>query len=312
MGYNTQMPTASNALAADARSLSALKLQAGKDTPAAIKEAAKQFESLFMRELLKSMREATMKSGMLDSPGADLGTDLLDQQFAVQMSGQAGGLSELIAAQLTRQMGGAESGADEAFKKAAALPISPFNRASSVAAYSAQAASGATAAAPISGGQSGFVQHHAAAAAAVEKTSGIPSSFMLGQAGHETGWGKHEIKGAGGTNSFNLFGIKAGAGWTGKVAEVTTTEYVNGVAKKGMAKFRAYDSYEDSFRDYARLITQSPRYAQASQQTASAQAFAGGLQKAGYATDPQYAAKLSRAIESTQRLQRAHAVAQNL
>ena len=78
-----------------------------------------------------------------------------------------------------------------------------------------------------------------------------------------------------------------------------------------MAKFRAYDSYEDSFRDYARLITQSPRYAQASQQTESARAFAGGLQKAGYATDPQYAAKLSRAIESTQRLQRAHAVAQN-
>ncbi len=305
MGYNTQMPSASNALAADARSLSALKLQAGKNTPAAIQESAKQFESLFMRELLKSMREATMKSGMLDSPGADLGTDLLDQQFAVQMSGQPGGLSELIAAQLTRQMGGAEASADDAFKKAAALPISQFNRASPVAAYGAQAA------APVSGGQSGFIQRHAAAAAAVEKTSGIPSSYMLGQAGHETGWGKHEIKGAGGAQSFNLFGIKAGAGWTGKVATVTTTEYVDGVAKKGLAKFRAYDSYEDSFRDYARLITQSPRYAQASQQTESARAFAGGLQKAGYATDPQYAAKLSRAIESTQRLQRAHAVAQN-
>jgi len=311
MGFDTQMPTASNALAADARSLSALKLQAGKNTPAAIQEAAKQFESLFMRELLKSMREATMKSGMLDSPGADLGTDLLDQQFAVQMSGQPGGLSELIAAQLTRQMGGADAGADDAFKKAAALPISPLNRASSVAAYSAQAAAGAAAAAPVSGGQSGFVQRHAAAAAAVEKTSGIPSSFMLGQAGHETGWGKHEIK-PGGVQSFNLFGIKAGPGWTGKVAEVTTTEYVNGVAKKGLAKFRAYDSYEDSFRDYARLITKSPRYAQVSQQTDSAQAFASGLQKAGYATDPQYAAKLSRAIESTQRLQRAHVVAQNL
>ena len=314
MGYDTQMPTASNALAADARSLSSLKLQAGKDSPAAIKEAAKQFESLFMRELLKSMREATMKSGMLDSPGADLGTDLLDQQFAVQMSGQPGGLSELIAAQLTRQMGGtdADAGAEDAFKKSAALPISPMNRASAVTAYSAQAAAGATATAPVSGGQSGFVQRHAAAAAAVEKSSGIPSSYMLGQAGHETGWGKHEIKGAGGVQSFNLFGIKAGAGWTGKVAEVTTTEYVNGVAKKGLAKFRAYDSYEDSFRDYARLITQSPRYAQASQQTDSAQAFASGLQKAGYATDPQYAAKLSRAIESTQRLQRAHVVAQNL
>ena len=133
------------------------------------------------------------------------------------------------------------------------------------------------------------------------------SRLKPGQAGHETGWGKHEIKSKDGTPSFNLFGIKAGSSWTGKVAEVTTTEYVNGVAKKSVAKFRAYDSYEDSFRDYARLITKTPRYAQASTQTGSVQAFASSLQKAGYATDPDYAAKLSRAINTTQRLQRAQA-----
>ena len=136
--------------------------------------------------------------------------------------------------------------------------------------------------------------------------SGIPASFMLGQAGHETGWGKSEIKNADGSTSFNLFGIKATGGWTGKVAEVTTTEYVNGEAKKVTAKFRAYDSYEDSFRDYARLIGQNPRYQGAMQNLNSAQAFAGQLQKAGYATDPQYAAKLSRAINTTLNLQRAN------
>jgi peptidoglycan hydrolase FlgJ len=98
-----------NALAADARTLNSLKLQAGQNTPAAIKETAKQFEALFMRELLKSMREATMKSGLMDSAQGDLGTDLLDQQFAVQMSGQPGGLADLIAQQLTRQMGASPS-----------------------------------------------------------------------------------------------------------------------------------------------------------------------------------------------------------
>lgn len=302
MSYGSQIPSASNALAADARSLSTLKLEAGKNTPEAIKEAAKQFESLFMRELIKSMREATMKSGMMDSPGGDLGTDLLDQQFAVQMSGQPGGLSDLIAAQLSRQMGGAEAATDEAFKKSAAKTTSALSRASSLAAYGAQAA---TAAPPAITSQGNFVQRHAAAAAAAERSSGIPSGYMLGQAGHETGWGKFEIKQAGGAPSFNLFGIKAGAGWTGKVAEITTTEYANGVAKKTVAKFRAYDSYEDSFKDYARLITTTPRYAQASQQLGSSQAFAAGLQKAGYATDPNYAAKLSRAIDTTLRLQRA-------
>ena len=304
MSYG-QLSTSSGALAADARSLNNLKLQAGQDTPAAIKEAAKQFESLFMRELIKSMREATMKSGMLDNPGSDLGTDLLDQQFATQMTGQPGGLSDLIAAQLSRQMGGSPADAQSTAKQSTAQ-LSSLQRASSLADY------GANSAKPTDS-QSGFVERHTEAAVRVEKETGIPASYMVGQAGHETGWGQHEIKMRGGKPSYNLFGIKADASWKGKVAEVTTTEYVNGVAKKQVAKFRAYDSYDESYRDYARLITQSPRYAQASQQTGSAFAYASGLQKAGYATDPNYAAKLSRAIETTQRLQqRTQVVAQSV
>jgi peptidoglycan hydrolase FlgJ len=289
------------ALAADARTLGSLKLQAGKDTPAAIQEAAKQFESLFMRELLKSMREATMKSGLLDSPGGDLGADLLDQQFAVQMSGLPGGLSEMIAKQLSRQMGVPEGGAVAPAKtvdaSASPAPVSARAKASALAAYGNTAPTV----------QASFVQRHSEAAARIEKSSGIPASYMLGQAGHETGWGRSEIRMKGGAPSFNLFGIKAGPGWNGKVAEVTTTEYVNGTARKSVAKFRAYDSYEDSFRDYARMINESPRYAQVSKNKGTPLAFATSLQRAGYATDPAYADKLSRAIAATQRLQRSQA-----
>ena len=292
----------SGALAADARSLNALKLQAGS-SPESIKEAAKQFEALFMRELIKSMREATMKSGLLDSAGGDLSADLLDQQFAVQMSGQPGGLSDLIAKQLSRQMAPASvdtDGSDPGSKPA--VPPNPVR-----GVVPASTPISALQSPPPSASQTGFVQRHTEAAARVEKTSGIPSSFMLGQAGHETGWGRSEIKLPDGSTSFNLFGIKAGGGWTGKVAEVTTTEYINGAPKKVVARFRAYDSYEASFRDYANLINQNPRYAQARQQTGSSYAFASGLQKAGYATDPAYAAKLSRAINTTLALQRAQA-----
>jgi flagellar protein FlgJ len=283
--------SASSGLAADVQSLGNLKMEAGKSSPEAIKETAKQFESLFMRELMKSMREATMKSGMLDNAGSDLGTDLLDQQFAVQMSGQPGGLSDLIAQQLTRQMG---VSADPAVTKptttiAPADPTRNISKTSRVPTTS----------------QADFVRKHSDAASKIEQTSGIPASYMLGQAGHETGWGKHEIKLKGGAPSFNLFGIKAGSSWTGKVAEVTTTEYVNGVAQKKIAKFRAYDSYEASFKDYANLISESPRYAKVKTQTGSAYAFASGLQKAGYATDPDYAAKLSRAINTTLQVRRA-------
>ena len=288
----------SNALAVDTRSLNRLKVDAGSNSPQAAREAAKQFESLFMREMIKSMREATMKSGLLDSAQGDLGTDLLDQQLSVQMSGQPGGLSEAIARQLSQLMGGGD------------VILAPPSTLSLGGARPAPTAPAAAApAGPAPKGRDGFVQHLSSTAERVSQASGIPASFMLGQAGHETGWGKSEIKTANGGNSFNLFGIKAGKGWTGKVAEITTTEYINGTPRKVVAKFRAYDSYEDSFRDYAKLITDNPRYekAQATAKTGSAVAYAAELQKAGYATDPEYAKKLSGAINSALRVQRAQA-----
>ncbi len=316
--YGTSSLSNANGLAADAQSLSNLKLEAGKSTPAAILETAKQFESLFMRELIKSMREASasVKSGMMDSPGSDLGTDLLDQQFAVQMSGKPGGLSDLIAQQLTRQMGAAT-----AEKSATADTTSTVTAATTgTSTLDLAAAKASPAKLKLSTelshpagknntyrpteSQVDFVRQHSDAASRVEKATGLPASFMLGQAGHETGWGQHQIKHKGGAPSFNLFGIKAGASWTGKVAEVTTTEFVGGVPQKRLARFRAYDSYEDSFKDYSKMIAESPRYEKVRQQTGSPQAFASGLQKAGYATDPDYAAKLSRAINTTVQLRR--------
>jgi flagellar protein FlgJ len=289
------------ALSADPSSLNGLKYQASKsgdDGKAALKQAAKQFEALFMREVIKSMREATMKSGMLEGQGSELGNDLLDQQFAVQMSGLPGGLSSAIERQLSQQItdkASSDTASGKASGKASAVPMSE-----------APAVPGGSTVSRASGNsrQAGFVNQHSQAAAAVSRDSGIPASYMIGQAGHETGWGKSEIRHADGSPSYNLFGIKATVGWTGKVAEVRTTEYSNGTPQKTSAKFRAYDSYEDAFRDYAKLISKSPRYDQVMDQLDSVQGFTSGLQKAGYATDPRYAAKLSQAINTTLSLQR--------
>lgn len=282
-------------LAADGNSLNDLKALAGKDEKAALKETAKQFEALFMRELLKSMREATMKSGLLDNEQGDLGTDLLDQQYATQMTGLPGGLSEMIERQLSQKIAPA---IDKATSAASALGSAVQSTVSRAASQLGEA---------VGSRQQQFVARLSSAAQQVAQEVGIPASYMLGQAGHETGWGRSEIKQADGSNSFNVFGIKAGKGWTGKVAEVTTTEYVNGQAQKVKAKFRAYDNYQDAFRDYAKLIGNSPRYAQVMDNLQSAQSFASGLQRAGYATDPQYASKLSRAINTALNLQRAQA-----
>jgi flagellar protein FlgJ len=291
-GTGFSSPT--NALAGDARSLDALRSTAARNPKAAVKDAAKQFEALFMQELMKSMRQASMASGLLDNEGSKMGTEMLDQQFATQMTGMPGGLAAAIARQLERQMGGAtlEATPPTAQKAARAHAATPDDLA-----RVAQAAGTGTR-------QADFVAQHSDAARAAESATGIPANFMVAQAAHESGWGRREIKNADGSTSFNVFGIKAGSSWTGKTAEVTTTEYIRGKAQKVVAKFRAYDSYESAFKDYAQLMKNSPRYSQVLAKADTAHGFAHGLQKAGYATDPAYADKLTRVINTTLRLQR--------
>lgn len=269
----------SSALATGTASIDALRASAAKDPKAAIKETAKQFEALFMQQIMKSMREATMSSGMFDNEGSKLGTEMLDTQLATKMTGLPGGLSEVIARQLERQMSGAQP----------AIP----------------AAAGAVTPSKAPPSQADFVQKHSDAARAAEAETGIPAAFMVAQAAHESGWGRREIRNADGSSSNNLFGIKAGPSWKGAVAEVTTTEYVDGQPRKVTAKFRAYASAAESFADYARLMKTSPRYTGVVANASTAQGFAQGLQKAGYATDPAYADKLARTINTTLRLQRA-------
>lgn len=290
--------TGNTNLTMDLRSLDRLKSSSGSDPRAGIKEAAKQLEGLFMQELMKSMRASTMSTGMLDNQATEMGTSMLDTQFANQMTGIPGGLAEKIAKQLERQMGIQSEGDTSGFTSTVTLPS-----------LKQPATTSTVSRAPVENDKNlsaseRFVRKHQLAAQAAERATGIPSSNILGQAALESGWGKHEIKMPDGSSSHNLFGIKAGPGWKGKVAEVTTTEYTNGVAQKVTAKFRAYDSYAEAFTDHARLLSTSPRYSQTVASADSVKDYAQGLQKAGYATDPAYANKLTNVINTTLRLQR--------
>ena len=129
------------------------------------------------------------------------------------------------------------------------------------------------------------------------KATGIPAKFMLGQAALETGWGKKQIKTVDGSESHNVFGVKANSSWKGKTVNAVTTEYVDGVAQRKVETFKAYDSYSDAFKDYANMLTKNPRYGNVIAHAKDATSFAYGMQKAGYATDPQYANKLSKIIK---------------
>ncbi|MGE8289315.1 MAG: flagellar assembly peptidoglycan hydrolase FlgJ [Stenotrophomonas sp.] len=121
---------------------------------------------------------------------------------------------------------------------------------------------------------------------------GVNPRALVAQAALETGWGKRHIKRENGQSSHNLFGIKA-TGWSGERASAGTHEYVDGQRRSERASFRAYGSVADSFNDYVRMLKNSPRYQAALKAGGDVRGFAQGLQRAGYATDPSYAAKIA-------------------
>jgi flagellar protein FlgJ len=273
----------SSTAAFDVKGIGELRQSAKANDPAALKTAATQFEAMFINMMMKSMRDATPQDGMMDNQQSKMFTTMLDQQTSQNLAKRGTGLADVLIRQLT------QAAQLQPFPSDA--PAAPVAVAAPVA--SASAAPARTQAPHVRAFQEKLEVH----AQEASRTTGIPAKFMLGQAALESGWGKHEIKGRDGATSHNLFGIKAGANWTGKVAEAVTTEYVNGVAQTRVEKFRAYDSYADSFKDYAKLITGNKRYEKVLASAGDASSFAQGLQRAGYATDPNYAAKLTRIIK---------------
>ena len=269
-------------LALDSQGLDKLRLQAKQSPDKALKGAAQQFEQVFLNMMLKSMREATPQEGMFDSEQTKMFTGMLDQQLAQSMSsGHGVGLADVMVRQLSHSS-----------MSPGAIPKTDANPALKNAIPSAY----------NENFQQDFVNKLMPHAQKASAETGVPAHLMMGQAALESGWGRREIKMPDGTNSHNLFGVKAGASWNGKIAEVTTTEYHNGVAKKQVEKFRAYESYADAFKDYAHMLSNNPRYAGVLRQGDSAQGFANALQKAGYATDPHYGEKLSKVINSVNTL----------
>jgi len=262
-------------LAADSQNLDKLKLQAKQAPDQALRKVAQQFETVFLNMMLKSMREATPQDGVFDNEQTKMFTSMLDQQLAQSMAARGVGLADVM----VKQLSSTQSAAAAAAVGKATLPAN-----SVPSAYKADV-------------QQSFVDEMKAPAEQASRTTGVPAQLIIGQAALESGWGKREIKMADGSDSYNLFGIKAGKGWNGKVAEVTTTEYHNGVASKQVERFRAYDSHTEAFQDYAKLLSGNPRYAAVMGQ-GDAKVFAQGLQQAGYATDPRYAEKLASVIGS--------------
>jgi peptidoglycan hydrolase FlgJ len=299
----------SGKLAFDANSLNKLKTSAKDNSPEAVKEVAKQFEAVFINMVMKSMRAASPQDGIFDNEQSRTFTAMLDQQLSGNLASKGVGLADILTRQLTKVSNSATSAMEQAVSDDSSITPKPMelNRyipgllkgagyVSTPAVTPATINKGLEKPDDLNGHAAVFHQRLSRDAVAASRATGMPANYMLGQAALETGWGRREIKGSDGTNSHNLFGIKATGGWKGKVVETTTTEYINGVKQKRVEKFRAYDSYAESFKDFANLIQNNPRYKQVMDNVDSIKGYARALQNAGYATDPNYANKLASVI----------------
>ena len=321
----------SNEFYADFTALAKLKTSAQKDPEAALKKVAQEFESIFINMMLKNMRQSNEAIGadLFSSNESKQYQEMLDSQMSQSMS-KAGGMG--IADALIRQFRGqgsvnsAKPGSETAFlnqvatqdlariqmlaKNASNDLMSQAQKASNVDDIdlskivetmqldltNKQAVQSAQQVAFKS--PSEFIEALWPHAKTVGEKLGVNPKGILAQAALETGWGKYPIAKQDGSASYNLFGIKADARWQGERAVVTTLEYDNGVAKKQVAPFRAYESFADSFEDYADFLSSSDRYKGALSAGDDVATFAANLQQGGYATDPKYSEKIEGIAES--------------
>lgn len=278
------------------------------------KQTAQQFEALLIQQLLKQSRQAAGPGSLFDSSQTRLVQGMRDDQLAMQLASPGLGLAQALMEQIRTARGDSMHANNAVDRTPPELALSrlPHLRSSisesdggenrpvlssiselinllSKPANAVEYVAGAIRGAPKHIHE--FVDRMGAAARHAAEESGVPARLILSQAALESGWGRREIKHEDGSTTHNLFGIKATGGWKGKVAHIMTTEFENGVARKVMQPFRAYDSYAESFADYAKLIGNNKRYSEVLT-APSAEEAAHRIQAAGYATDPAYADKL--------------------
>ncbi|CAM3587604.1 flagellar assembly peptidoglycan hydrolase FlgJ [Pseudomonas wadenswilerensis] len=362
----------------DLNRLNSLKV-GDRDSDANLRKVAQEFESLFLNEMLKSMRSASdvlAKDNPLNTETTKQYQQMYDQQLAVSMSREGGGigLQEVLMRQLSKQKASAatnnspfprvdtqqrplwaakvaepvrseetavtrndmaalnsrrlalpgkltdrllagivpSAGAAAATTNTAALPQrttamtdavvkGDWQSAQSFAAPGSMRIYGRAVAQPplapakrAFGSSDEFVATMLPMAEQAAKRIGIDPRYLVAQAALETGWGKSVMRQADGSSSHNLFGIKATGNWQGGQARAITSEFRDGQFVKETAAFRSYDSYQDSFHDLVSLLQNNARYKEAVKAADKPEQFVRELQKAGYATDPDYASKISQ------------------
>ena len=267
----------------DFSQFSEMRLNAQQDPQESLKQVAKQFEGVFLNMMLKSMRDASFGDPLFDSDQSEMYQDMFDKQLATDMTNGRGiGLADALVMQMRKNVPGnnnIESNLS-GFSKPVADPFI-LNRESTHFKNSEE-----------------FVSTMLPYAEEAAQKLGVSPQVLIAQAALETGWGNSVGKLNNGKTSYNLFNIKADANFDGQKYAKQTVEYDGGVTKVENASFRAYNNYQESFDDYVNFIQSNPRYHSALNEASDSKRYIEGIHKAGYATDPKYAEKINRVLES--------------
>ncbi|MBS0580758.1 MAG: glucosaminidase domain-containing protein [Proteobacteria bacterium] len=279
----------SAAVYGDFASLQKLKASAHHHDPGALRQVAQQFESLFARMMIKSMRKAIGTDPIFGSDQAQTYQGMFDDQLSLELTrGKGLGLTDMLMRQLRGGYAPPAAPASPTPPSTAALP-------GVTAAHGAPPAAG-------DAERSNFVRSVWPQAQQAARELGVHPIGLVAQAALESNWGRSVPRHGNGDSSHNLFGIKAGAGWGGAAARSATHEFAGGSAVPVEAAFRSYADASGSFRDYVTLLTGSARYREALHSGGDIGAFARGLQRGGYATDPDYASKVTAVAHQVQTL----------
>jgi peptidoglycan hydrolase FlgJ len=291
--------TASADVYTDFSGLAALKRSARSNDPEALRQVAKQYESLFARMMIKSMRDAVGKDPLFGSDQEQSYQEMYDDQLSIELTkGKGLGLADMLVRQMQHLSGSGKTAEGGSTQGANGTSAAPGTNAA-LRLFKENSSSTRPTTTPVTPQeQASFISDLWPSARAAGQQLGVDPRNLIAQAALETNWGTQIPKDGTGRSSNNLFGMKAAGKWTGSSVSAATREYENGTAVSTSGTFRAYDSRAQSFQDYVSLLRNSPRYAAALNTGSNAHAFATALQQGGYATDPDYAGKISSIVAS--------------
>ena len=281
MSTNIASSTNSAGVYGDFAGLEKLKTAVRQQDPSALRQVAQQFESLFAKMMLKSMRKAIGKDPIFGSDQSQMYQGMFDDQMSLELTrGHGLGLADM----LMRQLRGSA---------APAATAGAATRSGAAAAAPPAAPTASTTAPPSTAEREQFVRTLWPQAQSAAQQLGVHPLGLVAQAALESNWGRSMPRSALRGSSNNLFGIKATSAWGGEAVTASTREFQSGGTQSVHSAFRAYPDTQAAFQDYVATLQANPRYSAALGSGNDVAGFAAALQKGGYATDPDYARKVT-------------------